>query len=156
MAVQGFLNLNKPRGVTSHDVVEQARRAFGIKKIGHAGTLDPLADGVLILCLGNATRLSAYVMQSTKRYRARVHLGVVTDTYDAGGQITQERDASGIQQADVERALAAFLGDIEQVPPMYSAIKRGGRKLYELARAGKDVERAARPVQIKALTVTDW
>ncbi len=132
------------------------RRASGIKKIGHAGTLDPMATGVLILCVGGATRLSEYVMHGTKRYTARVRLGVVTDTYDAQGEIVEEHDASAITQADVERALEPFRGAIAQVPPMYSAIKQGGRKLYDLARAGQTVEREPRPVQIDALTLTDW
>lgn len=156
MAVSGFLNIHKPIGLTSHDVVARVRRALNIKKIGHAGTLDPLADGVLILCLSSATRLSEYVMQSTKRYRARVRLGIVTNTYDAEGQILRQQDAAFITRADVERALTDFLGDIQQIPPMYSAIKQGGRKLYELARAGEEVERQARPVTITALTISGW
>ncbi len=156
MAVSGFLNINKPTGLTSHDVVARARRGLGIKKIGHAGTLDPLADGVLVLCLGSATRLSEYVMQSSKRYRARVRLGVVTDTYDAEGHILREQEAGHITHAEVEQALARFLGDIEQVPPMYSAIKQGGRKLYELARAGEEVERQPRRVTISSLIISAW
>jgi tRNA pseudouridine55 synthase len=156
MGILGFLNVNKPGGMTSHDVVARARQAFGVKKIGHAGTLDPMADGVLVLCLGAATRLSEYVMQSTKRYRARVRLGIMTDTYDAEGQSVRERDASRIQREDVERLLPAFLGEIDQIPPMYSAIKQGGRKLYELARAGQEIERQARRVRIDMLVITDW
>ena len=152
----GFLNIDKPLGLTSHDVVAKARRKLGIKKIGHAGTLDPLASGVLILCVGAATRLSEYVMDSTKQYRARVRLGVVTTTYDAEGTVVSERDAAHITQADVEAALTPFLGVIEQIPPMYSAIKQGGVKLYDLARAGETVEREPRPVRIDALTITDW
>lgn len=142
--------------MTSHDVVAGVRRAAGIKKIGHAGTLDPLATGVLILCVGGATRLSDYVMHGTKRYTARLRLGVVTDTYDAEGEIIQARDASGITRDDVERSLDGFRGDIAQVPPMYSAIKQGGRKLYDLARAGQTVERDARQVRIDLLTLTNW
>jgi tRNA pseudouridine55 synthase len=156
MAILGFLNVYKPGGLTSHDVVARARRVFDVKKIGHAGTLDPMADGVLVLCLGAATRLSEYVMQSTKRYRARVRLGVTTDTYDAEGRTVRERDASRVQREDVERLLPVFQGDIEQIPPMYSAIKQGGRKLYELARAGQEIERQARQVRIDALVLTDW
>ncbi len=152
----GFLNIDKPLGLTSHDVVAKARRKLGIKKIGHAGTLDPLASGVLILCVGAATRLSEYVMDSTKRYRARVRLGIVTTTYDAEGTVVSEREAAHITRAEVEAALTPFLGAIEQVPPMYSAIKQGGVKLYDLARAGETVERAPRPVRIDALTISDW
>lgn len=152
----GFLNVNKPPSVTSHDVVAKVRRGLGLKKVGHAGTLDPLATGVLVLCIGAATRLSEYVMQSSKRYRARVHLGITTDTYDAEGAVQRERDISGITRGEVERQLAAFVGEIAQVPPMYSAVKQGGRKLYELARAGQTVERQARIVTIERLETLDW
>ena len=152
----GFLNLDKPLHMTNHDVVAKARRKLGTKKIGHAGTLDPLATGVLILCVGAATRLSEYVMDSTKRYRARVQLGVTTTTYDAEGEVTRRADAGAVTRADVERALESFLGNIGQVPPMYSAIKQGGRKLYDLARAGETVERQPRAVRIDALTITEW
>ncbi len=154
--VSGFLNINKALGMTSHDVVAKIRRTLKIKKVGHAGTLDPLATGVLIICVGNATRLSDYVMHATKRYRAQIHLGVTTDTYDAEGAVLQQRDASHIQRADVEAKLAPFTGDIEQMPPMYSAIKQGGRKLYDLARAGQTVERELRPVRIDSLDIVDW
>jgi tRNA pseudouridine55 synthase len=142
--------------VTSHDVVAKVRRGFGVKKIGHAGTLDPMATGVLILCLGGATRLSEYVMQSTKQYRAGIRLGVTTDTYDAEGEVQSVRDASSIAFADVENALEGFRGDIQQVPPMYSAIKQGGRKLYDIARAGETVAREPRAVTIESLEVVDW
>ncbi len=142
--------------MTSHDVVAQVRRASGEKKIGHAGTLDPLASGVLILCVGAATRLSDYVMHATKRYRARVRLGAVTTTYDAEGEVVQERDASQITQEQVEQTLGAFLGQIKQIPPMYSAIKQGGKRLYEIARAGETVEREPRKVQIEALSLSEW
>jgi len=154
--ISGFLNINKSLNMTSHDVVAKIRRTLKIKKVGHAGTLDPLATGVLIVCVGSATRLSEYVMHATKRYRARVHLGVTTDTYDAEGSFLQKRDASHIQQADIEAKLSLFLGDIQQMPPMYSAIKQGGRKLYDLARAGQTVERELRPVRIDSLDIVDW
>jgi tRNA pseudouridine55 synthase len=152
----GFLNINKPLGLTSHDVVARVRRGLKIKKAGHAGTLDPLATGVLVLCLGAATRLSEYVMHTTKRYRAQIHLGVTTTTYDAEGEITGQRDASGLTRTDVERALAQFQGEIEQLPPMYSAIKQGGRKLYDIARAGEEVERQPRRIEIMVLDIVDW
>jgi tRNA pseudouridine55 synthase len=152
----GFLNIHKAQGMTSHDVVAKVRRGLKVKKVGHAGTLDPMATGVLIVCLGGATRLSEYVMQSTKRYRARVHLGVTTDTYDAEGETLIVRDAGHITRDDVQNALAPFLGDILQMPPMYSAIKQGGRKLYDLARAGETVERELRPVRIDSLQISDW
>ena len=156
MSAFGFLNIDKPLKVTSHDVVARVRRGLKVKKVGHAGTLDPLATGVLVICVGAATRLSEYVMHTQKRYTARVHLGVTTDTYDAEGETLQVRDASAVTQADVQQALTHFMGDIQQVPPMYSAIKQGGRKLYELARAGEVVERPARPVRIESLVITDW
>jgi tRNA pseudouridine55 synthase len=154
--VFGFLNINKPLTITSHDVVAKIRRGLKIKKVGHAGTLDPLATGVLVICLGGATRLSEYVMDSTKRYRARIHLGVTTDTYDAEGEILVQRDPTHITQANVEQFLTKFTGEIDQIPPMYSAIKQDGRKLYELARAGETVEREARHIRIDALTVSGW
>ena len=123
----GFLNIDKPRGITSHDVVARLRRVTGTRKIGHAGTLDPMATGVLVLCLGAATRLSEYVMASTKRYRAQVLLGVETDSYDADGQVVATTDASHITRADLERILPQFVGEIAQLPPIYSAIKRDGK-----------------------------
>lgn len=132
------------------------RRGLHIKKVGHAGTLDPLATGVLIVCVGSATRLSEYVMASTKRYRARVRLGAVTATYDAEGEPTPVADPSHLTQADVEEVLPRFLGTIQQLPPIYSAVKRDGRKLYELARAGETVELEPRTVTIHALTIADW
>lgn len=152
----GFLNLNKPAAMTSHAVVARVRRSLGIKKLGHAGTLDPLATGVLVLCVGGATRLSEYVMESVKRYRALLRLGVTTDTYDAEGTVVRQRDPSRVTRNQIERALSQFIGPIEQVPPMYSAVKHNGRKLYELARAGKTVERRPRPVTIYELEVTHY
>ena len=152
----GFLNIDKPLGMTSHDVVAAVRRGLRIKKVGHAGTLDPLATGVLVVCLGSATRLSEYVMASTKRYRARVRLGAVTATYDAEGEPTPVADPSHLSQADVEAVLPRFLGAIQQLPPMYSAVKRDGRKLYELARAGETIELEPRTVTLHSLTISDW
>lgn len=152
----GFLNVDKPAGLTSHDVVARVRRALKIRQVGHAGTLDPLATGVLVICVGPATRLSEYVMDTTKRYRATLRLGVTTTTYDAEGEITAERDPSAITRERVEALLPRFTGDLQQIPPMYSAIKQGGRKLYELARAGETVERPPRPVHIAALTLVEW
>lgn len=142
--------------MTSHDVVAKIRRGLKIKKVGHAGTLDPMATGVLIVCLGGATRLSEYVMASTKRYQAKVQLGVVTDTYDAEGEVVQIRDASAITSEAVIQGLNNFRGSIQQVPPMYSAIKKDGRKLYDLARAGETIERESRPVTIEHLEVSNW
>jgi tRNA pseudouridine55 synthase len=155
MTVFGLLNLNKPAGPTSHDIVARVRRAVGIKKVGHAGTLDPLAAGVLVVCVGPATRLSEYVMAGRKVYRARVQFGVETDTYDAQGAVVAQHDVD-LSREQVAGALDAFRGAIEQVPPMYSAIKRGGKKLYELARTGEDVAREARAVTIYRLDFAAW
>jgi tRNA pseudouridine55 synthase len=152
-ALSGFLNIAKPVGITSHDVVNRVRRALGMKHVGHAGTLDPLADGVLVVCVGSAARLSDYVMASTKTYRAVIHLGRETTTYDAEGDIVSEADASGVTRADIEAALPAFTGDIAQIPPMFSAIKQDGRKLYDIARAGGTVALTPRPVTIFSLTI---
>jgi tRNA pseudouridine55 synthase len=151
----GLLNINKPQGPTSHDIVAWVRRGTRVKKVGHAGTLDPMATGVLVLCLGAATRLSEYVMGSPKTYRARVHFGVTTDTYDADGKVVAE-DASPVAEEALHAALEPFRGDIMQVPPMYSAIKQGGKKLYDLAREGKEVERPPRPVTISRLDLLAW
>ena len=156
MSAFGFLNIDKPAGMTSHDVVALLRRELHLRKLGHAGTLDPMATGVLVLCVGPATRLSEYAMRSVKRYRAIVLAGVSTESYDAEGQVTEERDASALTRAKVEAALAKFRGEIEQLPPMYSAVKQGGRKLYELARAGQTVERKPRRVCVQELSLVDW
>src|SRR5260221_6432690 len=123
----GFLVVDKPQGMTSHDVVAEARRASHVKRIGHAGTLDPMATGVLVLCIGAATRLSEYVMASTKQYTATIRLGIETDSYDADGHVTATCNADQVSRADVDAALAHFQGEVEQIPPMYSAIKQGGK-----------------------------
>lgn len=160
LAYYGFLNINKPLGMTSHDVVARVRRllrqATGSKKVGHAGTLDPLATGVLIVCLQQATRLSDYVMHGTKQYRAQITLGITTETYDAEGDMTSQVDASHITLADIQTALPQFIGDIDQLPPMYSAIKKDGKKLYELARSGKTIELDPRPVTIHKIDIVEW
>lgn len=156
----GFLNLDKPLQWTSHDVVARVRRRLqkltGRKKVGHAGTLDPLASGVLVLCLGQATRLSSYVMHTRKQYRARISLGQTTTSYDAEGDVTALADADSITLADIERVLPQFIGSIQQVPPMHSAVKIGGQKLYQLARQGKSVERPARPVDVHSIDILAW
>lgn len=152
----GFLNIHKPSGPTSHDIVASVRRVTGIRRIGHAGTLDPLATGVLPLCVGRATRLSEYLLGADKRYRARVRLGESTNTYDAEGETTSRADASGITRDDVLSALCQFRGLIEQTAPRYSAIKHGGRKLYELARAGENFTPPSRSVCISELALRAW
>ncbi|MEK7814590.1 MAG: tRNA pseudouridine(55) synthase TruB, partial [Chloroflexota bacterium] len=143
----GFVNLDKPPGITSMDVVRRVKRITGQRqKVGHGGTMDPLARGVLPICFGQATRLMDYVVEGTKRYLMEIKLGVATTTYDAEGQVTQTSDVSGLTQEQVEAALPCFLGVIQQTPPMYSAIKVEGQRLYKLARAGIEVERKARTV----------
>lgn len=156
----GFLNLNKPLHLTSHDAVAAIRRrcgpGSGKVKVGHAGTLDPLADGVLIICLGAATRLSEYMMRSRKVYRAQVTFGATTDTYDAAGDVVAAHDASHLTQARIKDALPPFIGEIRQIPPMYSAVKVKGKKLYQLARAGQTVARPERRVTIHSINIISW
>lgn len=151
--MDGILIVDKPQWLTSHDVVNRIRRLAGQKRVGHSGTLDPMATGVLLVCLGRATRIAEYLAGSEKTYRARARLGVSTDTQDATGAVVAERPVA-LTCEEVEAALDAFRGPILQVPPMYSALKREGRALYELARAGVTVEREARPVEILALDLT--
>jgi len=153
--MDGILNLNKPQGLTSHDVVSRVRTVAGQRRVGHAGTLDPMATGVLILCLGRATRLAEYLVASSKVYRARIRLGITTDTYDAEGKVVEEQPVE-VGRAAVEAALKQFRGPILQVPPMYSALKHDGRRLYELARQGVTVEREPRPVDVTRLEMTAW
>ena len=151
----GILNVDKPPGWTSHDVVAAVRRMARLRKVGHAGTLDPLATGVLLVCLGRATRVSEYLMRSQKTYKGAIHLGVSTTTDDAEGEITGETEV-GVTRAQVETALQGFVGHIQQVPPRYSAIKRDGKRLYELARRGIEVDVPARPVDVYQLQIVDW
>jgi len=153
--LDGILNINKPGGMTSHDVVARVRRITGQKRVGHAGTLDPLASGVLLLCLGQATRVAEYLMANDKVYRAGCRLGITTDTYDAEGRITSQAEVT-VTRAQVERELMAFTGSLEQTPPMYSALKVGGTPLYRLARRGQTVTRTARKVAIHTLELLEW
>ena len=154
--LSGILNIDKPRGPSSHDVVNRVRRATGVRRVGHAGTLDPLATGVLVVCVGRtATRVAEYLMDAPKIYRTDVQLGAVTDTFDAGGQILQRVPVDCIKD-DVEGVLEQFRGPISQMPPMYSAVKHQGKPLYRLARRGIEVEREARTVEIYGLRLTAW
>ena len=155
--MHGFLNIDKPAGMTSHDVVAHIRRAAQQKRVGHAGTLDPAATGVLVVALGKATRLIEYVQDSTsKRYLATIHLGATTTTDDAEGEVLGTAAVPPLGRAAIERALEPFRGEILQVPPMYSALHHQGRRLHELAREGIVVERAARLVTIERLELLDW
>ena len=154
--LSGVLNINKPKGLTSHDVVSRMRRISGQRRVGHAGTLDPMATGVLLLCLGQATRVCEYLMADRKVYRAAVRLGISTDTHDSEGQIVDQADCGHITRQQVEGILAEMVGSLEQVPPMYSAIKHQGTPLYRLARRGEIVHRKPRRVVIHALELLDW
>lgn len=154
--MDGVLNLNKPIGPTSHDVVAIVRRVFGQKRVGHIGTLDPMAEGVLVVCLGRATRLVQYMVGCDKEYRAVMALGSTTETQDATGKVTGQKDASGVTRESLLEAMGAFVGEIDQVPPMVSAIKRQGTPLYKLARQGREVERQPRRVTIQSLHLIDF
>ena len=153
--ISGVLVVDKPSGMTSHDVVNVVRRLARTRRVGHAGTLDPLATGVLVVLVGPATRLSRFAMRGDKRYRSVVRMGEITDTYDADGEITERRTVT-VDRTAIENALTAFMGPIEQIPPMYAAIKVKGRKLYELARQGKEIRREPRVVTIHAIDIVDW
>ncbi|MFC2063049.1 tRNA pseudouridine(55) synthase TruB [Chloroflexota bacterium] len=154
--MDGILNINKPSGRTSFSVVSQIRKLSRERRVGHAGTLDPAATGVLPVCLGQGTRVTEFLMDTTKVYRAEIEMGVATDTYDASGQVTRTGDPSGISQEQLELSLASFRGVIVQTPPMYSAVKYHGKPLYKLARAGIEVTRKSRPAKIHFLELTGW
>lgn len=154
--MDGILNIDKPPGKTSFSIVAMVKRLSGERRVGHAGTLDPAATGVLPICLGQGTRVTEFLVDATKTYRAEIELGMATDTYDSSGKVTQKGDASSINLEQLESALASFRGSIQQIPPMYSAIKQHGQPLYKLARAGLTVERKSRPVQIYHLKLIAW
>src|SRR5512146_230493 len=143
-AISGILVVDKPVGLTSHDVVEIIRKGTNIRRAGHTGTLDPRASGVLVVLLGPAVRLSEFVSASDKRYQAVVRLGASTDTYDADGRILSTSPVDTLTEAQFEESLQSFVGEIEQVPPPYSAVKVKGRKAYELAREGEETDLAPR------------
>jgi tRNA pseudouridine55 synthase len=154
-AVNGFLNLYKPAGITSMEALRRVKRITGQRqKVGHGGTMDPLARGVLPVCFGQATRLMDYVVGSTKRYVMDVRLGQSTSTYDSEGEVTSTRSTDNVSRSDIETCLENFIGVVDQVPPMYSAVKVGGQRLYKLARAGIDVERQPRSVEIHSIQLT--
>jgi tRNA pseudouridine55 synthase len=153
--VDGVLVCDKPAGMTSHDVVARVRRLAGQRRVGHGGTLDPPATGVLVVALGRATRLLPFLPTEPKRYLATVAFGAETDTLDATGAVTATADASGVDEAGLRAAIGGFLGPQEQVPPMVSAVKVAGERLYAKARRGEQVERAARPIVIHALELLE-
>ena len=156
MTMDGILNINKPCGRTSFSIVAMVKRLSGERRVGHAGTLDPEASGVLPVCFGHGTRVIEFLVDATKSYRAEIELGVATDTYDASGKVTQTGDPTGISQEQLESALTSFCGSIEQIPPMYSAVKYQGKRLYQLARAGIKIKLRSRPVKIYHLELIDW
>ena len=154
--VSGVLVVDKPAGVTSNDVVQRAKRLFFANKAGHTGALDPLATGVLPLCFGEATKFSQYLLDSDKAYLATFRFGLQTATADADGEVVFQSDASRLTERALEKAIDRYRGDIEQIPPMYSALKRDGRPLYELARQGIEVEREARPLTIYSFELLEF
>lgn len=153
--IHGILNIYKEKGYTSHDVVAKLRGIVGQKKIGHTGTLDPDAVGVLPVCLGKATKLCDMLTDKNKTYETVMLLGTVTDTQDTSGEIVAENDTSYLTEETVKNAIMSFIGDYMQIPPMYSALKVNGKKLYELAREGIEIERKARPVSILNIQIKE-
>jgi tRNA pseudouridine55 synthase len=154
--VDGVLVCDKPAGMTSHDVVARVRRLAGQRRVGHGGTLDPPATGVLVIALGRATRLLPFLPMEPKRYLARIAFGTETDTLDAAGTVTATADAGGVDEATVRSALAGFLGPQQQIPPMVSAIKVGGERLYAKARRGASVERSPRAIVVHGLELLEF
>jgi tRNA pseudouridine55 synthase len=154
--MDGILNINKPQGLTSFDVVKKVKYITGERHTGHAGTLDPCATGVLPVCLGKATRIIEYLFDDTKSYRADIEFGTVTDTYDCDGRVVRTSDAVNVNLQIIEAALDRFRGDILQTPPMYSAIKHRGQPLYKYARQGVEIKREKRPARISAIEIVDW
>ncbi|MCZ6642123.1 MAG: tRNA pseudouridine(55) synthase TruB [Gammaproteobacteria bacterium] len=148
--VSGVIVIDKPAGISSNDAVQRAKRLFGARKVGHTGSLDPLATGVLPLCFGEATKFSQFLLASNKKYWARIKLGIATDSGDADGKITATRAVENVDKGRIEDALRFFRGEIDQVPSMFSAIKYKGQPLYKLARQGIEIERQARRVTIYA------
>lgn len=152
----GFLVVDKPAGCTSHDVVEAARRWLGTRRVGHLGTLDPIATGVLPLAVREATKLAPYLAGGRKRYRGTLVLGVATNSHDSEGRVLRRAEGALPSEEAVRAALGEFQGEILQVPPMYSSVKHGGVPLYRLARRGEEVERAPRKVHVRAIRMTEW
>ena len=155
-SVSGVLVVDKPVGLTSHDVVQIIRRGTNIRRAGHTGTLDPRASGVLVILIGPAVRLSEYVSASDKRYQATIRLGSTTDTFDAEGRITHTAPVGSITEEQFVEALSKFIGEIKQVPPPFSAIKVQGRKAYEMAREGEEVELEPRIIHVYSLDLLEW
>lgn len=153
--INGIVNIYKEKGYTSHDVVAVLRKVVGQKKIGHTGTLDPDATGVLPVCLGRATKVCELLTDHDKTYETLLLLGKTTDTQDISGEVLEERDPGNLTEAEVRSCIESFIGEYDQIPPMYSALKVNGKKLYELAREGKTVERKSRKVQIHGIRILE-
>jgi tRNA pseudouridine55 synthase len=152
-AVSGILLLDKPIGLSSNQALQRVKRLYDARKAGHTGSLDPLADGMLPICLGDATKMSAFLLDSDKHYDFRLRLGVTTTTGDSEGEVVRESTVGALDRDEIERVVAGFVGEIEQMPPMYSALKHQGKRLYELARQGVEVERQPRKVLIHQLSL---
>jgi tRNA pseudouridine55 synthase len=154
--LDGILNINKAHGMTSHDVVARVRKLIKQKRVGHAGTLDPAATGVLPICIGQGTRVAEYLSESGKAYQAVITFGIVTDTYDSEGSVLRTKDASDLQLEQIAAVLPSFLGPQMQHPPSYSAIKLQGQPAYKRARAGETIALEPRPIEIQQLQILDW
>ncbi len=154
--VRGILLLDKPLGVTSNDALQQVKRLYNAQKAGHTGSLDPLANGLLPICFGAATKISAFLLDADKHYWVKVKLGVTTSTADSEGEVLETRPVDSISEDDVRQAVARFQGEIQQIPPMYSALKHKGERLYKLAREGKEVEREPRNITIHRIEMSGF
>lgn len=154
--MNGILLVDKPSGMTSHDVVDRVRKAAKMRRVGHTGTLDPAATGLLILCLGNATRLSEFLTGLDKVYEGTMRFGVITDSYDFDGKVVEQRPVPALTPEQIQGAFNEFTGEIMQVPPMVSAVKVGGERLYKLARKGETVEREPRKVNVKEFALLSY
>ena len=154
--MNAVINLNKARNVSSQQAVAEVKRLLAIKKAGHAGTLDPLATGILIVCLNEATKIARFLCDLDKEYVVRLKFGERTDTYDATGRIIERKDCIALREAHVREAIRIFLGKTKQVPPMYSAVKIGGTPLYKFARRGIDIERSGRDIQISQIEILSY
>ncbi|MBQ2923969.1 MAG: tRNA pseudouridine(55) synthase TruB, partial [Anaerotignum sp.] len=153
--MDGIFNIYKEKGFTSHDVVAIVRRTIHMKKVGHTGTLDPDAEGVLPVCVGKATKLSDVIMDGRKSYRAMLRLGITTTTEDASGEVLETKEVD-FNEDRIREVVASFIGKLEQVPPMYSAVKVNGKKLYELAREGKEIERKSRTIEVYDIRIRQF
>lgn len=154
--VNGFLNIDKPQGITSFDVVARVRRALDVKKVGHLGTLDPLATGVLVVAVGEGTKLIEYMMGADKDYEVELEFGKVSDTYDRDGKVEVCEEVPKVGRSDLEEVLKDFVGKIDQVPPAFSALKVNGKRAYNLARKGEKVELKSRKVQIDSIDILEF